>query len=95
MAKKKNRRGKQSMVSKAANIGLLALSFARPIRMLITGNFRYFWSLGSDGLVHEATFGLSSGAFDLQAGAQLYGPSVAAAALFQIKKYAMKHYRVS
>ncbi len=42
MAKKKGRRRKQGLFSKAVNIGFIALAFARPLSFLFKGQFSYF-----------------------------------------------------
>lgn len=93
-AKNKKKTSKQGIMSKIINIALIALSFARPLTQIMSGNTAYFTRTGGGTLIHEATFGLASGKFDLQAGAKLYAPAGAAAALGFIKRYALRKFPV-
>ncbi len=93
MAKKKGRRRKQGLFSKVINMALIALAFARPLQL-------FFFNLGGDlagaakVIVQEATFGLSEGTFDLNAGLRMYTPAVGAFALGKMKSFAMRHFPV-
>ncbi len=93
-AAKKKKRGKQGIVSKVLNGLLLALAFARPLERAFAGQWSYFTTVQQGSLVDEATFGLVSGKFSLAAGAKLYGPAGASAALGYIKSWAMRRYPI-
>ncbi len=88
-AKKKHR--KQGWVSKGINFGLILLGFSRVIEHLFApiSMERKFARIKS-----EATFGLSEGKFDLQAGLRMYTPGGAAAGLGMLKSYLMKKFPV-
>ncbi len=91
MAKKKRGRRRQGLFSKVANALLIALSFARPIQLILSQGAS---AQTINTIVKEATFGLSDGAFDLQAGLRMYTPAGAALALGKLKGYAMRHFPV-
>ncbi len=76
MAKKRRRR-RASLLTKAINIGVLALAFAKPIDILLKGVDV------PNQLVFHASAGLArldgvAGRFNKDAAAQFYGPMVAA-----------------
>lgn len=77
MAKKRKSR-RPSMLTKAINIGILALAFKRPIELAIAGNF--------NGIIEGATLGFGTGSptFAKEAALQFYGPMVAAVVLKKV-----------
>ncbi len=78
-------------MSKVINAGLTLLAFSRVLTHLFTAQpFEEKVRV----IIKEAMFGLTEGAFDLQAGAQMYGPVGAAAALGFIRSYVTKHFPV-
>lgn len=89
--KKNNRRSKQGWFSKAVNVGLWGLAFSRVIEIIFSER-----TLESKfaAISNGATFGLSEGAFNLEAGLRMYTPGGAAAGLNELKKYAMRHFPV-
>ncbi len=91
MAKKKNGRRKQGLVSKVMNVGLIALGFSRVLGILFTSA-----SVGAkfEQIQREATFGLSTGKFDLNAGLLMYSPIGAAIGLGKLKTYLLRHFPV-
>ncbi len=91
MAKKKNRRRRQGLLSKAINVGLVALSFARPLEILFS---KVPIATKIQQILRGATFGLSEGTFALESGLAMYSPVGAAAALGFVKKYALRHFPV-
>ncbi len=92
MAKGKRKHKKQGMFSKAINIGLTALAFARPLELLLTAAGRGSMSETAKVIVREASFGLSEGGFDLNAGLRMYTPVGAAYGLHELKKFASRHF---
>ena len=91
MAKKKGRRRKQGLISKAMNIGLIALGFSRVITLALRGDFL--------AIQNEATFGLAgagtaTSGFDLDAGLRIYSPAGAAVGLGFLKTYLMRKFPV-
>ncbi len=90
MAKKKKGRRRQGLCSKIANALLVGLTFARPIQLILSQGA----SAAMPIIIKEATFGLSDGAFDLNAGLRMYTPAGAALALGKLKGYAMRHFPV-
>ena len=93
MAKKK-KSSKQGWMSKAINAGLTLLAFSRPLLLLSTAPQRGSFDLTLKEIIREATFGLSEGGFDKDAGLRMYTPVGAAAALGFIRSYATKHFPV-
>ncbi len=91
MAKKKKNGGRQGMVSKAINIGLIALGFSRVIEIIITP---MTWKSRLSLIRTGATFGLSEGKFDWPAGLAMYTPGGAAIALGGLKSYLLKKFPV-
>ena len=80
MARKRRRR-KTSLVTKAINIGVLALAFSRVIDLFLKTSPATAASV----LTKEATFGLSGGGgFNLNQGLQLYGPMIGAVVLKKV-----------
>lgn len=80
MAKKKRRR-KASLLTKAINVGVLALAFAKPIEILIGGGNI---SQKANNIVLHATAGVAGeggGGFDMGMATSFYGPMVAAIVL--------------
>ncbi len=101
MAKKKKRSRRQGIVSKLANAGLIALTFATPLTLLfgpgtIRSKIGTIIQLGTFGVVGGVGTpgGIAIGAFDLNQGLAMYAPAGAAAGLNELKKYAMRHYPV-
>ncbi len=91
MPKGKKKRSKQSLVSKAINTALIALGFSRPLVWLFGGApLRE----AVDGIMDEATFGLSKGKFSLDKGLRMYSPVGAAVALGKLKSYLMRQFPV-
>jgi len=91
MANKKKKNRKQGWFSKGVNIGLWVLAFSRVLEHAFSGSdFRTV--LGA--IQRDATFGLSEGAFDLNAGLSMYTPGAAAVGLNELKKYAQRHFPV-
>ncbi len=93
MVKHKKKRSRQSFVSKAMNVGLIALGFSR----VITLAFQLKWGE----IVHNATFGLAgnpetgqASSFDLDAGLAMYSPAAAAGALGFLKRYLLHKFPV-
>ncbi len=91
MAKKKQRRGRQSLVSKVKNLGLLALGASRILGILFTGASM---AEKADQIVREATFGLSAGDFDLNAGLLMYTPVGGALALGTFLNFLLRKFPV-
>ncbi len=94
MARKKNKKSrKQGLFSKAVNAGLVILTLARPIQLLLRFGFgdTFIAAISS-----EATFGLlsSTGKFSLAEGAKMYGPGIAAFGIGKLKSFALRHYPV-
>ncbi len=93
-AKDKKKGGKQGIVSKIANVGLILLGMSRPLGLI----FRHLGNLqaGIDIIVRESTFGLGApgGKFDLASGLRFYTPAGAAVALGFLKSYLMKKFPV-
>ncbi len=91
-AKNKKKGGKQGIVSKLMNVGLIVLGFSRVIEHLV------FWGANWQGAIkeikREATFGLSEGKFDWKAGLRMYTPGGAAIALGKLKSYLIKKFPV-
>ncbi len=82
---------KQSLFSKAINMGLITLGFSRVLVHLF---FPQTAEEKMKAIIKEATFGLSEGAFDLDAGLLMYTPVGAAVALGKLKQYLFKHFPV-
>lgn len=84
---------KMSLINRIINAGLLALTFAPILTRLplIASNP----SAGAQSLLHIYTAGLVNGAFDPAAAAEAYGPPAAAFIIFEIKKAAMKKFKVA
>ncbi len=93
MAKGKKRSRRQGMVSKAINIGLIALGFSRVIEILIDPKFGSI-SNKFKVIQRDATFGLSEGKFNMKAGLRMYTPAGAAVGLGTLKSYLMKKFPV-
>ncbi len=91
MAKKRRRRGKQGLFSKAINIALTLLAFARPIQIAFSAKGP---NTKLAQVIDEATFGLANGTFNLQKGLQMYTPVGAALALGTLKKFVMRKFPV-
>ncbi len=94
MAKKKKGRRRQSLVSKAANVGLILLGLSRPLTIVFERLNAGAPQFIAEDILDEATFGLSSGRFSLEKGLRMYGPGVAAAGLGKLKGYLMRHFPV-
>ncbi len=92
MAKKKKGRKRQGLFSKAINIGLTALAFARPLELILSASGRGAFSETAKVIIREASFGLSDGAFNLETGLRMYAPVGAALGLHELKKFASKHF---
>lgn len=90
MVKRKKRRRRQGLFSKVTNMLLIALAFARPLQLIFTQGAANAVPI----ILKEATFGLSAGSFDLNAGLQMYAPAGAAFALGKLKQFAMKRFPV-
>ncbi len=90
MAKNKTR-SRQSLVSKAKNLGLIALGASRILGILFTGA-----SVGdkSKQIIREATFGLSEGSFDLNAGLLMYTPVAGSLALGTFLNFLLRKFPV-
>lgn len=91
-AAKKNKSRRQGLVSKISNVGLILLGLSRPLT-IIFGNLQNPQFVAST-IIKEATFGLSEGRFDTQAGARFYSPVGAAAAVGYLKSYLMRKFPV-
>ncbi len=91
MAKGKKKRSRQGLFSKAINIGLIALGFSRVLKHLLSGAG---FDLIQTAIIREATFGLSDGKFDMDAGLAMYTPVGAAIGLGKLKQYLMRHFPV-
>ncbi len=78
------------MFSKIANALLIAFAFSRPISVMVANPSLAAVRL----LTEEATFGLSEGNFNLQAGMSIYGPAIGAVALGTLKSYLMRKFPV-
>ncbi len=90
-AKDKKKGGRQGIVSKALNIGIIAIGFSRVIEILMASiSMRDKFKAIQRG----ATFGLSEGKFDLQEGLKMYSPVGAAAGLGALKSYLLKKFPV-
>ncbi len=94
MVKHKKKRSKQGLFSKAINAGLIALGFSRVLELIFTAAGRGGFGPTVQAISDEATFGLMQGKLDLAAGARMYLPAGAAAALGGIKSYALKKFPV-
>lgn len=94
MAKKKGRRRKPRLITRAINAGLLALAFWPAIqRVLIQRqNPAVLLDLYSAGIASGV--GRGGGQFSRALAAEAYGPIVAAFVLFEIKKMAMRKFRI-
>lgn len=77
MAKKKRRR-RPSLLTKAINIGILALAFSPAINRLIAGRPQALLALYSAGVVSQTG---GAGSFNKQLLVEAYGPMVAAIVL--------------
>ncbi len=83
-------------MSKAANLALLALTFARPLSIFLgPGTI----TTKTEKVVREATFGIVQGGgaigqFNLNEGLAMYLPAGAAFALGKMKGFAMRHFPV-
>ncbi len=88
-------RRKMSLPNRIINGALFALSFARPLAIMLGGgNFEQ----KARTIVSEATGGViaisgAKGKFDTGTALRFYGPAVAAFALFEVKKMAMQKFR--
>ncbi len=91
MAKKGKKSRRQGLFSKAINVGLIVLGFSDVIKIAIGPGTP---TQKIDHIIHDATFGLSTGKFDLNAGLEMYTPGGAAIALGKLKQYLMKHFPV-
>ncbi len=91
MAKKRKRRGKQSLLSKAKNLGLIALGASRLLGILFTGASM---AEKADQILRESTFGLSKGSFDLNAGLLMYAPVGGALALGTFLNFLLRKFPV-
>ncbi len=89
MVKKHN--PKQSLFSKAKNLGLIALGASRILGILFTGASMVE---KADQIVREATFGLSAGEFDLNAGLLMYTPVGGALALSTFLNFLLRKFPV-
>lgn len=85
-------RRKMSLANRVINAGLLALTFSPILARLpmLASNPQ----AGAASILNIYTAGLSNGAFNPQAAAEAYGPPAAAFILFEIKKAAMKKFKV-
>ncbi len=88
---KHRKRRKQSLFSKAINMGLITLGFSR---LLVHLFFPQSAEEKMKSIIKEATFGLSEGAFDLDAGFRMYMPVGAAVALGKLKNYLFRKFPV-
>ncbi len=91
MAKKNQQRRKQGIVSKIKNALLLVLGLARPIQIVSALGFT---TQAANQIIHDSTFGLSSGSFDLQAGLRMYTPPAAALATGKLINYLLKRFPI-
>ncbi len=91
-AKKKKSRGKQSMVSKAINIGGVLLGLSNILYEVFT-NLTNPRQIGIN-IVRGATFGLSEGSFDLAQGATFYGPIAAVVPYRMFTSYLLRKFPV-
>ncbi len=89
--KTKRKRSKQGLLSKVINTGLVAFGFSRVLTLLFAHGFS---QASVTAITREATFGLSSGSFDLNAGLRMYTPAGGAAALGYLKSYLMRKFPV-
>ncbi len=88
-------RRKMSLPNRIINAGLFALSFARPLAIILGGGNT---EQKMRTIVSEATGGViaisgAKGKFDSGTALRFYGPAVAAFALFEVKKMAMQKFR--
>ncbi len=86
MAKRKG-----SLPNRLMNFGLFLLAFSRPLTLLFgPGSMQQ----KTTRIINEATFNTAGGGkFDLSIGLRMYTPPIAAFALFEVKKMAMKKFR--
>jgi len=92
MARKKKRRSKQGLFSKLTNVGLIALGMSRIIQIV-------FNNIGSPQeiaprIIEGATFGLTTGGFNVAKGAAFYGPPVAAISTGKVLQWLKRHFPV-
>ncbi len=91
MAKKRRRRGKQGLFSKALNASLIALGFSRVISILVSPAAI---DTKMTAIINGATFGLATGKFNLDIGLRMYTPAGAAIALGTLKTFLMRKFPV-
>ncbi len=94
MVKKRKPRGKQSLLSKAKNLGLIALGASRLLGILFTGASM---AEKAEQILREATFGLgdpSGPKFDLNAGLLMYAPVGGALALGTFLNFLLRKFPV-
>ncbi len=88
---KKTGRRKQGLLSKAINLGLIALGTSRILGILFTDASM---AAKADQIIRESTFGLSEGKFDLNAGLLMYTPVGGALALGTFLRYLRRKFPV-
>ena len=93
MTRKKKRRRKASLLTKAINVGILALAFATPIKLLMKGG-----TGAIDAIIWRATGGLvtpsGTGTFNKNLAIEFYGPMLAAILLKKAISMVRKSARV-
>ncbi len=90
MARRKRKRSKQGLFSKLSNIALTLFAFSRPISVFLNNPSMAAVEL----IAEEATFGLTKGTFNLQAGFSMYAPVGGAIALGTLKSYISRKFPV-
>lgn len=85
---------KQGWAGKLMNAGLIALGFSRVIEIIATRLTARAPQFIPADIVHDATFGLADGNFDLNAGLRMYTPAAGAIALGKLKQYLMRKFPV-
>ncbi len=94
MPKNNKKSRKQGTVSKLMNIGLIALSFSRVIEIIAVRLAHGASQHIAADIIHDATFGLADGNFDMAAGMRMYLPAGGAVALGYLKSYALRKWPV-
>jgi hypothetical protein len=91
MAKKrKGRRRRPRLINRLINAGLLALAFKQPLERFLTQTPQ----VAATETLKDVTGGLSTGKFDMNRAMLFWGPVITAFVLFEVKKMAMRKFRI-
>ena len=93
MAKKRNKKNRQGLFSKAINIGGILIGLARPIEVLINQGFSV---AALQNILRGLSFGLVDGvsSFSFDEGFRMYAPVLGAVGYREFTKYLMRKFPI-